>query len=728
MSTPRIGFPPPLRLAGAFAHVRQWLGASTWAPHVLPAALRRPLLSYAFALGLIGVADCLTALLEHTFAGFAFHGMLGLLALLCVAAAWGGAPGAVAAAGNAILLTYVIVPPHMGPGPLPRLASLVLGLAIGVAAAMLAGSAEARRRGSVQLSAEHKGLVDDAQQARAEAETALRHLRALQSMTDAAFASLSAPDLMRIVLARVAKELSADSVVLLLVTPDQQHLVVHMAHGVEASLADGTLIPVGEGFAGRIASSRKPLTGDDVRGTEPVNLSPGLALASLAGVPVLLGDQLLGVLQARAVAGTRFDDVDVSVLQHVAERVAWTLEHTRHHEREQAMRAEAEADRSRLQQVIEALPEAIVLYDAGARRVSVNRSAAAILGDNALGRQAGDSAQAPRHLDGSFYVYDDLPFVRSLRHGDVVTGEQLLLRNLTTGVEYPILLNSAPLRAGDGSIHGAVSVFQDISSIKDFERGRERLWATLSHDLKNPLTSIYGMGQLLHNDVQLLEEPQRTKSTRIVATILSATERMLTEINTLVERSRVPAVRLSPPDTRQSVNLVAFLRQLAAEYQQGTNKHVIQVCASDEVFLVPIESESLHRVVANVLANAIKYSPEGGNITIDVDRPGTPSAGRVRLRVTDQGIGIPAADLSHVFDQFYRASNVDGVIAGTGIGLAGVRQTVERCGGTVSIESELGKGTTVSIQLPLLPFGSEKEVATTKLDPAAHASEDALHV
>jgi signal transduction histidine kinase len=111
----------------------------------------------------------------------------------------------------------------------------------------------------------------------------------------------------------------------------------------------------------------------------------------------------------------------------------------------------------------------------------------------------------------------------------------------------------------------------------------------------------------------------------------------------------------------------------------------------------------LRRVVGNLLANAVKYSPDGGCVTAAVALLGDQgSAARTAvLRVTDAGIGIPATELAHITEPFYRASNAVGRARGSGVGLAGARQIVEQHGGRLTIESEEGAGTTVSVFLPL---------------------------
>jgi signal transduction histidine kinase len=106
-------------------------------------------------------------------------------------------------------------------------------------------------------------------------------------------------------------------------------------------------------------------------------------------------------------------------------------------------------------------------------------------------------------------------------------------------------------------------------------------------------------------------------------------------------------------------------------------------------------------VLSNLLSNAVKYSPDGGDVTVRVARVGEGSAGEARVSVHDRGLGIPAADLPHVFDRFYRGANVVGQIAGSGIGLAGAAAIVAQHGGRLQAESVEGQGSTFTICLPL---------------------------
>jgi signal transduction histidine kinase len=128
----------------------------------------------------------------------------------------------------------------------------------------------------------------------------------------------------------------------------------------------------------------------------------------------------------------------------------------------------------------------------------------------------------------------------------------------------------------------------------------------------------------------------------------------------------------------------------------------VQVEASEEKIVGRWDPRGIERVVLNLLTNAIKYSPQGGAVTIQVGRVADNANPHAQLVVQDEGIGIPAADLSQIFERCRRGRNV-GKIAGTGIGLTGAKQIVERHGGAIDVASTEGVGTRVTVSLPFEP-------------------------
>lgn len=226
-------------------------------------------------------------------------------------------------------------------------------------------------------------------------------------------------------------------------------------------------------------------------------------------------------------------------------------------------------------------------------------------------------------------------------------------------------------------------------------RLRDGVLSTISHDLKSPVVAVMGLAQLLQRRAAAAETLDSERVAPLLARIESAAIRMTRLIDELLDVARLQAGQALALD-RQPVDLVALARRIAAEHQATAERHQIQVDAAVPDLVGPWDAFRLERVLDNLLSNAIKYSPEGERITVTVrhDEPD-----RAVLAVRDRGVGIPAADLPYVFDWFHRAANV-GRTPGTGLGLAAARGIVTEHGGTITIDSAEGEGTTVTIYLP----------------------------
>jgi signal transduction histidine kinase len=230
-------------------------------------------------------------------------------------------------------------------------------------------------------------------------------------------------------------------------------------------------------------------------------------------------------------------------------------------------------------------------------------------------------------------------------------------------------------------------------------RLRDGVLATISHDLRGPLTVITAAAQLGR---RRLDRPGPALAAEL-ARIEAAAERMARQINELLDAARLQAGQRLELH-RRPVDLVALARAAAEEHQRSTDRHRIRVEAGAEAVVGGWDGFRLERVLDNLLSNAVKYSPAGGEITVGVAVDRDAGGTWARVSVADAGLGIPAADLPRVFEQFGRASNV-GRIAGTGIGLAGARQIVEQHGGSLTVESQEGAGSTFTVRLPLAPGG-----------------------
>jgi signal transduction histidine kinase len=244
-----------------------------------------------------------------------------------------------------------------------------------------------------------------------------------------------------------------------------------------------------------------------------------------------------------------------------------------------------------------------------------------------------------------------------------------------------------------------VAVVRDMSERRALERLQEEFVANVAHDLKNPLATIRGQAQLLRRRLARGEPPDPDRLLTGMAAIDAGAERMVAMIDDLVDVARLRGGQ--PLELRrQPVDLGELARRAIEEVDRSHERHPIRLVAPEEPVVGLWDGGRLERVVANLLSNAVKYSPEGGEVVVRVGRE--EDAGRVCavLAVEDHGVGIPAADLPHIFDRYRRGRNVGGIV-GSGIGLSGARTIVEQHGGTIAVRSTEGEGSTFTVRLPL---------------------------
>lgn len=443
-----------------------------------------------------------------------------------------------------------------------------------------------------------------------------------------------------------------------------------------------------------------------------LQLGAGPVLTAWRGAPTDGGALLVGSLlpryydelQARmnAVIG------DLAALQRETESQRRQLAdtHLRNKsllEAERAAHIVVEDERRRLQQVLDSLPEGIVILDRQGRYTVANAAANDMMGIELTGQtvaSTSDTAYGARDMDGKPIPSRMLPGHRSVLDGDVVRGEQLVVRNAKTGRDVPLLVNSVPLYESDGNLAGAVTVFQDISAIKELELEKDHFLATVSHDLKNPLAGIKGWIQILSRRTRGLPEDQRERWQRDLGTVETAANRLGAIIEELTDLTHLQMGRQLELHTTH-VDLVELAGRVLAEHRQVAHKHALRLQSGDGSLVGDWDATRIGRVVGNLISNAVKYSPDGGDIQVAVAREAVDGVGWAVLSVQDSGIGIAEQDLPRVFDRFFRGRNAAKRFAGTGVGLAGARQLVEQHGGTIEVRSQEGAGSTFTVRLPL---------------------------
>jgi signal transduction histidine kinase len=241
---------------------------------------------------------------------------------------------------------------------------------------------------------------------------------------------------------------------------------------------------------------------------------------------------------------------------------------------------------------------------------------------------------------------------------------------------------------------------QQAAARVEAELARDALLAALAHDLKTPLTATRGLAQLLLRGAARGRPPTAEGLAQRLEQIMAAADRATALVDGQLDLARAQFARpltLAP----RSTDLIALTRRVVAEQTLLAARHSFRLITDQPALFVPIDAPQIERVLTNLVSNAIKYSPTGGDVTLTLAIEALAGASCAVLAVADTGIGIPAVDLPHIGEPFRRGTNALGQIAGTGLGLASTRQIVEAHGGTLTLASVEGVGTVVTVRLPL---------------------------
>jgi two-component system CheB/CheR fusion protein len=410
-----------------------------------------------------------------------------------------------------------------------------------------------------------------------------------------------------------------------------------------------------------------------------------------------------------------------------------------------------EAERARLRAVLEQMPAAVLLVEAPSGRLQLaNRQAATLfnqpfplplIGHDWTGIHSGFRGS---HAGGRSYELPEWPLARALAAGETVLDEELEFTR-PDGVHATVSMSAAPIRNAAGEMIAAVATFWDITDRKATDqhlhealqaaqqlrtsaeranRAKDEFISTVSHELRTPLNTIRLWSRMLLSGT--LRTQEVVEGGRMVERAALAQQQL---IDDLLDVSRMAAgqLRLALRDTP----LIPVVQNAIEAVRPLAEGHQIAFAAelSPEVGTVCIDPARIQQVIWNLLANAVKFTPQGGRVAIDVRR----QDGTVEIEVTDTGIGIRPEFLPHVFDRF-RQGNTGAArrYGGLGLGLAIAKQLAELHGGTITARSEgEGLGATFTVHLPLerrFDTSAPSTQAPGKPDPDALQGTDVLLV
>jgi len=356
---------------------------------------------------------------------------------------------------------------------------------------------------------------------------------------------------------------------------------------------------------------------------------------------------------------------------------------------EQAEKAEQRA--AELNTTIDSIADGLIIYGLSGEILRINEAAERMLAyspeDRGLSLSQRMARVRPETAEGKPLAPEEMPGCRATR-GETVRGVVMALHPTPERVVW-VSNSAAPIRTPDGRILGAVSIFTDITTIRQLQQQREELVQIVSHDLRAPLQIILGQAQLIQRFVD-----DRERVRKSAGSIVTSAHRMNALIGDLVDSARIAAGELRM--ARQPVDLRSFTSDLLDRAKGIMDVGRIKLEIPSDLPPVSADPDRLERIYINLLSNALKYSPPETEVLVGAQR----TNGDIVASVSDRGIGIDPEDLPHIFERFYRTKGPRKA-EGLGLGLYITKMLVEAHGGHIWVESEPGKGSTFRFTLPV---------------------------
>ncbi len=391
---------------------------------------------------------------------------------------------------------------------------------------------------------------------------------------------------------------------------------------------------------------------------------------------------------------------------------------------------EVEARLAFLQQLLDSLPSGVYLVQGeDARLVLANRVATALWGAEwRVGQPMLDFLESNQirlfDTQGEILPHSALATLRALTSGTSIFQHQETIAR-ADGTTLPVLVSAVAIKdqdllAGleatvgsglaDATLPAALVVHQDVTSLKEAEELKDRFLGLIAHELRTPLAAIKGFASMLLTQTARGKGPPLAQwQSEAIAEIDLGSNRLTRLTNDLLDVVRLHAGRLVLH--YMPLDLVNLTQRVIVELRRTTDRHQLALRVdppSQTALLALVDGDRIEQVLANLLANAIKYSPQGGEIEVTLRKE---EQGTVLISVRDQGIGIPQAEQARLFGQFVRASNGEAQgIDGTGLGLYLCRELVVQHEGQIWFESREGAGSTFFVRLPLM---SDRSVSET---------------
>ena len=392
----------------------------------------------------------------------------------------------------------------------------------------------------------------------------------------------------------------------------------------------------------------------------------------------------------------------VVVLSDVTERremdlvVAKALQQQQEAAAELARASAAEgAYRKLLETVVNEMPVGVIVADAPSGRIVIDNAEMDRImhGPAASGGRGDVRTYRGFHDDGRPYRPEEWPLTRSAAAGETIREEELDVER-DDGTRATIAVSSMPIRAEDGTIVAAVATVIDITRRREAEHLRDAFIGVLSHELRTPITSIFGGSKVL-----LREDPEFDETVRkgILQDLADEAERLNRMVENLLVLARVE--RGVPLGGQEPILLQRLLPRIVGEEARQWPLMDLRLVVPDDLPTVAGDESYVDQVMRNLISNAGKYGPTTGMVTVEVRVPD--DGHEVHVAVVDEGQGIDEAETGKFFELFFRSASVSHKTAGSGIGLFVSRHLVEGMGGRMWARSRREGGSEFGFSLPV---------------------------
>jgi signal transduction histidine kinase/DNA-binding response OmpR family regulator len=493
-------------------------------------------------------------------------------------------------------------------------------------------------------------------------QAALRRLKELETLAGVGREVTSVLDLDQVLtrLVEAAVNLTgAEEGSLLLQDEHTGELTMRASKNFEDGFVRAFRLRSADSLAGYVIRSGESVLLDQ---DSPQKIKTAYLVHSLVYVPLRSRDGIIGVLGVdNRRAGRAFTRHDQRLLQALGDYASIALENAN-------LYARTERERAQLETILRETEDGVIVVDMQDRLIILNptaRTAFGISGDDYAGQEYSNH-------------------IRSLEVRELFTGKS---RRAEVALDDGRVFNAhlTPI-AGVGR----AVVLQDITHLKKLDRIKSDFVTTVSHDLRSPLTAILGYVELIARSGAVNDQ-----QAEFIRRVQFSVQSLNSLINDLLDLGRIDAGFDSQKEPTHLGLVVRFAVE-GLRQQADAKRQTLTINVADDLPTVFGNPPRLRQMLTNLLDNAVKYTPEGGEIRVDARREND----LVLLTVSDAGIGVPPADQPYIFDKFYRATNSRQDYTGTGLGLSIVKSIVENHDGRIWLDSRPGAGSTFTVVLP----------------------------